>query len=301
MTMVWDGRSDGGVIKVYFQHMSRVLVTGAAGLVGSAVLDLLAARGIPATALVLDEPGRALPADRVIVGDAREPGLVAEALRDADAVIHLAAIPRPDLEPDERVFALNTQATFTVLDQAGRAGLRRAALASSYAICGLPFARRPLTMPYLPIDIDLPLQITDPYALSKRVDEETAAMAARQFQMTVVAMRLPFVGTPADRLPEAAARYTENPAAGAADVWSYLDARDAARALLAALDPAEPGYHGVYVAAPETLAPYPTEELLERFHPGVPRPVFDGRTVPIDLKPARDLLGFEAHYPWSAG
>jgi nucleoside-diphosphate-sugar epimerase len=278
--------------------MTRVLVTGAAGLIGSAVLDLLAAEGIPATALIMEPADRELAADRVVVGDARDPGVVAGALRGVDAVVHLAAIPAPDHDPDALLFAHNTQATFTVLDQAGRPGVRRAAIASSYAICGLPFARRPLTMPYLPIDIGLPLQITDPYALSKRVDEATAAMASLQYGMTVVALRLPFVGAFDDRLPAVAARYADDPAAGAADVWSYLDARDAGRAMLSALSPAEPGCHVVYVAAPETLAPYPTEELLDRFHPGVPRPAFAGRSVPIDLKPARDLLGFEVRHPW---
>ena len=39
----------------------------------------------------------------------------------------------------------------------------------------------------------MPLQITDPYALSKRVDEETAAMIHRRYRMTVVAMRLPAI------------------------------------------------------------------------------------------------------------
>jgi nucleoside-diphosphate-sugar epimerase len=276
----------------------RVLVTGAAGLIGRATLDVLTADGIAATALVLEPPGRELPADRVIVGDAADVVTVAGALRDADAVIHLAAIPTPLQDPGERIFAVNTLATFTVLDQAGQAGIGRAVIASSYAICGLPFAARPLTMPYLPIDTALPLQITDPYALSKRVDEETAAMVHRRYEMTVVALRLPFVGTVDDRLPAFARRYAERPEAGAADVWSYLDARDAARALVASLDPARPGNHVVYVAAAETLSPYPTEQLLSRYHPGVPRPAYSGRTVPIDLDPALDLLGFRARYPW---
>jgi nucleoside-diphosphate-sugar epimerase len=258
--------------------MSHVLVTGAAGLVGSAVLQLLAAEGIAATALVQEPVARPLAAARTVVGDAREPAVVADALRGADAVIHLAAIPAPNRDPDDVVFAHNTQATFTVLDQAGWAGIGAAAFAS--------------------IDTALPLQITDPYALSKQADEATAAMVSRQYGMTVVAMRLPFVGTPDPRLTEAAQRYADHPESGAADVWSYLDARDAARAMVAALDPAEPGNHVVYVAAPETLAPYPTEDLLDRFHPGVPRPAFEGRTVPIDLTPARDLLGFAARHPW---
>ena len=275
---------------------ARVLVTGAAGLVGSAVLDLLAGHGRPATALVLD-PAPDARADRVVVGDARDPAVVDDALRDCDAVIHLAAIPNPGGDPDEEVFGRNSQATFTVLDRAGRRGVRRAAIASSYAICGLPFARRPLRLPYLPIDAALPLQITDPYALSKRADEATADMIHRQYDMTVVALRMPYVGSVEERLRPMARRWAAEPATGAADVWSYLDVRDAARALVAALSPATPGNHVVYVAAPQTLAPQPTEWLLDRFHPGVPRPHFPGRTVPIDLVPARDLLGFTAEHP----
>jgi nucleoside-diphosphate-sugar epimerase len=279
----------------------RVLVTGAGGLIGRAVVDRLLTDGVPVTALTLESFDSA--AARVVVGDAREPEVVAAALEDADAVIHLAAIPSPLADPPERVFAVNTQATFTVLDQAGRAGVRRVALASSYAIGGLPFAPVRLTVPLLPIDPAVPLQIHDAYALSKRVDEETAAMMHRRYGMTVVALRLPFVGTAGDRLPEAAARYAADPSTGAADVWSYLDARDAARALVLALSPATPGCHVLYVAAPETLVPHPTDELLDRYHPATPRPSFPGRTVPIDLEPARSLIGFTAEhiFPISSG
>lgn len=68
--------------------------------------------------------------------------------------------------------------------------------------------------------------------------------------------------------------------------------------MIAALTPATPGFHAVYVAAPETLAPQPTEWQLARFHPGVPRPSFPGRAVPISLEPARELLRFGAIYPY---
>ncbi|MBM2622396.1 NAD(P)-dependent oxidoreductase [Actinoplanes sp. LDG1-06] len=270
---------------------AHVLVTGAAGLIGSAVLDLLAARSITTTALV-PEPGPT-QASRTVVADARDTARVADALEGADAVIHLAAIPTPDRDPDEVVFGHNSQATFTVLDQAARRGVSSIAFASSYAIGGLPFARVPLSLPYLPIDASLPLQITDPYALSKRADEATADMIHRRYGTTVTALRLPFVGG-FDRLRPMAALYTSDPGRGAADVWSYLDVRDAATALVAALSPTVPGNHVLYVAAPDTLAPQPTEWLLDQFHPGVPRPHFPGRTVPIDLSPARDLLGFTA-------
>ncbi|MET0414585.1 MAG: NAD(P)-dependent oxidoreductase [Actinoplanes sp.] len=276
---------------------TRVLVTGAAGLIGTAVLDLLADRGVATTALVLEAtPG--LRTDRVVTGDATDPAAVERALRDADAVIHLAAIPNPMSDPGEVVFGRNTLATFTVLDRAGQAGISNCAIASSYAICGLPFARTPLRVPYLPMDVRLPLQITDPYALSKQVDEATAEMITRRYGTTVVALRLPFVGDADGRLAETAAVFARDPGRGAHDVWSYLDVRDAARALVAALTPSTKGCHVVYVAAPETLAPQPTDELLDKFHPGVPRPKFPGRTVPIDLTVAYDLLHFTAEYPF---
>jgi nucleoside-diphosphate-sugar epimerase len=89
----------------------RVLVTGAAGLVGTAVLDLLAAGETSVTALVLDKKAT-VKADRVVAGDARDPAVVDEALRDADAVIHLAAIPNPLDDPAEVVFGHNTHVVY---------------------------------------------------------------------------------------------------------------------------------------------------------------------------------------------
>lgn len=275
----------------------RVLVTGADGLVGAAVLDLLAARGAEVTALVLPG-GRGCDADRVVTGDARDPEAVAKAMRDATAVIHLAAIPSPRLGTPQEVFGHNSLATFTVLDEAGRAGIGNVAYASSYAIGGLPFAEVPLRPPYLPIDTRTPLQITDPYALAKRADEATAEMVALRYGTTLVGLRLPFIGTDARRLKHVADEYRLHPERGAADLWAYLDARDAARALVAALKPPRAGSHVVYVAAPDTLAPQLTEWLLDEFLPGVPRSYFPGRAVPIDLEPARKLLGFEAAFPY---
>ncbi|MFI6484446.1 NAD-dependent epimerase/dehydratase family protein [Nonomuraea sp. NPDC050663] len=274
----------------------RVLVTGAAGQVGRAVLELLSRRGVPVTALVL-EPGDDLAADRLVTGDACDPETVARALDGATAVIHLAALPSPDHGTPAQVFTTNTRATFVVLEEAGRQGVRHASIAGSYAVGGLPFSPHPVTPPYLPVDVDTPLRIGDPYALSKQVDEATAAMMATRHGMSVTCLRLPYIGGHLDRLPTLAAQYAARPQSGANDVWSYIDTRDAARAMTQGLEAAEPGAHVCYVAAPTTLSPLPTEELLDRFLPDVPRRRrFEGREVPIDLEPARKLLGFEAEH-----
>lgn len=186
-------------------------------------------------------------------------------------------------------------ATFTLLEEAGVAGVRNAVLASSYAANGLPFATQPRSPGYVPVDEHLPSHAEDPYALSKQTDELTAAMMARRHGMSVIALRYPFVGGLEDRLLPRAQQIAADPAAGAADLWSYLDTRDAARAAVLALQ--ADGTHVFHVAAPRTLAPYPTLELLRRFHPTAEiRAELPGRTTPLDLTAAERVLGFTAEY-----
>ncbi|MEU0565078.1 NAD(P)-dependent oxidoreductase [Nonomuraea sp. NPDC005983] len=278
--------------------MKRILVTGASGLIGRAVLAHCAQQGVPVTALVMDDPGD-LKADRVVVGDAGDPQVVRLALRDVEAVIHLAAIPSPTDHPPLEVYGNNTRATFTVLQEAGRAGVRRAVTASSLCVLGLPFSPHPVAPVYVPVDELHPLQIADPYGLSKEADEATARMAARLFGMTVVALRLPFVGDPGDRLHDRAAEFAADPSDGARELWAYLDSRDAARAFWLSITRPLTGASVMFVAAPDTLALQPTEDLLDRYFPGLPRrSVLPGRAVPLDLTFARLVLGFEAAHPY---
>jgi len=275
----------------------RVLVTGVSGRLGRAVARVLAAEGVAVTGLDRVAPGTELPVDRMHLGPAADPALVARALDGADAVIHLAAIPAPMLAPPERVFGDNAVGTFVVLDAAGRVGIRRAVIASSQSVLGFAFAEPPAMPLYLPIDAAHPLQVTDPYALSKQADEATARMVVRRYGMTVTALRLPFLGGLADRLTEQAALYRSEPAAGARTLWAYLEDRDAARAAWCALVNPPAGCHVIAVAAPETLAARDTEDLLEEFFPGTPRRVpMPGRTVPWDVSASADVLQFQPEH-----
>jgi nucleoside-diphosphate-sugar epimerase len=274
--------------------VNRVLVTGSSGALGRAVTAHLRAEGLDTVGL-----DRAPGAD--FFGPVT-PDLVRRALDGVDAVIHLAAIPAPSLGTPVEVFGGNSLATFTVLDAAAEAGVRRAVIASSLSVLGLAFAPKPPVDPaYLPIDEATPLQVADPYALGKQADEATGAMMARRHALgglSVVALRFPRLGGVDDRLADTAAEWREDPAKGAREFWAYLDYRDAARAVRLGLDqPA--GYHLCQVAAPETLAARPTDELLDRFYPRVPRRrAFPGWSVPFDLRHAVEVLGFEAvhHY-----
>ena len=80
----------------------------------------------------------------------------------------------------------------------------RAVIASSINHSGLPYnVDKSVRPPYFPIDEAMPSQLTDPYALSKVVDEITASTVHRRFGMNIIALRFPFTAEAehiADRL-----------------------------------------------------------------------------------------------------
>jgi nucleoside-diphosphate-sugar epimerase len=269
----------------------RVLVTGAAGGIGHETVRDLVAHGSAVTAL--DIAGTLPPeADRHVHGDAGDPTVVGAALADVDAVVHLAAIPHPSLGTPEHVYRTNVTATFTVLATAGEAGVRRAVIASSINASGIPFNPHDIAPAYYPIDEDLPVDIADAYSLSKNADERTAAMAHRTWGIDVVALRFPLTKDE-PTLREVAAVTARDPAHTVREGWSYLDVRDAARAIRLALVVELAGAHVVGLGAEDTLLDADTEVLLGRWAPGVPhRRPMPGRTAAVDVTRARELLGF---------
>ena len=281
----------------------RILVTGAEGLIGSAVCARLAAAGASITGLSLsdyraDHHDQLPPTDldRVVHGDATDVQPVADALTDVDLVVHLAAIPNPNGYEQYTVFRTNVNATFNVLNQAAQRGIRRAVIASSINATGLTFNSHPVLPSYYPIDETMPSDLDEAYSLSKYVDEITAATMHRHWGIDVVALRFPFTQT-AEAIARHSQHVTEHPEAGVVEGWSYLDVRDAARAVELALLTEVAGAIPIFVAADDTLLPYPTDDLLDRYAPGVLRNrPFIGREVPMELTRARKVLGFRAEH-----
>ncbi|HEY1177415.1 MAG TPA: NAD(P)-dependent oxidoreductase [Phytomonospora sp.] len=274
---------------------ARVLVTGASGRIGTVTVPHLRKLGAHVTTLSIEDNPE-LEADRVLVGDTRSQEDVATALDGADLVVHLAALAHRDIAPPYDVYTTNVVSTFNVLAQAGAAGLRRAVVAGSINAYGLPMNRHDVTPAYFPIDTDIPVDIADWYSLSKHNDENTARMAWRQWGIDVVTLRFPHVHHE-EALREHAEFHRANPGAGLREAWSYLTTADAARAIALSLTAATTGAHAFFLAAGRTLSPYPTEDLLDAYAPGTPRlRRFTGHEVPMDLTPARTLIGFEARH-----
>ncbi len=275
--------------------MSRVLITGAEGLVGSALVPHLLANGFELTTLT---PAGFTPHDgvRVVRGDARDRAAVAEAVDGAQAVVHLAAIANAHHEPSVDLFGNNVLATFTVLWTAAEHGLRRFAIASSVHAAGLmmnPYSHVP---PRYPVDETVPPDITDAYSLSKQTDENTLRAVCRRFGASGVAFRLPLMVSPANVVSGRAAKAAQADEA-AADGWAWLDVRDGAEAFRLALTVGYEGAHVVQVAAPTVFDDRPTEELIGQFAPTAAREEsYPGWTSPVDTRHAVELLGFVPRY-----
>lgn len=272
----------------------RVLVTGAEGLVGSAVVARLLEAGREVTTLT---PAGATPHPgvRSLAGDARDRDAVAAALEGVTSVIHLAAIPRPWDDPAEVVFGNNTLATFTVLWTAAEHGIRRLAAASSVNASGLVFNKHHPLPPRFPIDETIEPDPADPYSLSKLVDEYTLKTVCRRFDASGVILRLPVILSPGPEGNAVRIRtwLATRPEQNVGDGWGWMDVRDAAEAFRLAIEVDYQGAHVLQVGASTTIQATPTDELLDRYAPGVARRErYPATAVPFDMSRARDLLGF---------
>jgi len=297
----------------------RIVVTGAAGGIGRYVVPDLLAHGHEVVAVDRAAPNTTDPGTggqaalvsslaahaqaattdgRVTwhVGDTRDETLMARAVEGADALIHLAAIPAPTLGTAREVFATNTQSTFVALEAAGVAGLRAVVVASSISLLGLPYGRPGLAPLYAPVDEAHPNIGSDPYALSKEVDEATALLMHRRHGYQAVALRISGTAPMSfhrERLPAAEA----NPGLLANELWAYLDSRDGARAFALSVERDLPGFHTINVMAADTNSSVPSAELMARYHPSTPlrRPLVGYESI-FDVTRARELLGFTAQH-----
>lgn len=102
-----------------------LLLTGATGLVGSALLGRLVAEGHPVRCLVRD-PRRLGPQRvrvQIALGDLTDPPSFRNAMRGVDTVVHLAASTRD--QPRGSIEELAAIATWRMVEAAQRAGVER--------------------------------------------------------------------------------------------------------------------------------------------------------------------------------
>lgn len=197
------------------RHDKPILITGGCGFIGSNLADRLAERGD--RVLVLDNLGRAgvqenaqwlksRHGDRITiaVADIREPIPVIDAVREARAVLHLAAqVAVTDSVSDPAAdFEINARGTFNVLE-AVRLHNRAAPVvfASTNKVYGRLIEDGEITLTgrrYTPasetlaagISENTPLDFYSPYGCSKGTADQYVHDYARVFGLQTVVMRM---------------------------------------------------------------------------------------------------------------
>jgi NAD dependent epimerase/dehydratase len=176
--------------------VSKVLVTGADGFIGSHLTELLVRAGYDVRAFVLynsfnswgwldhcaeDVRGRF----DVFAGDVRDPNGVRTAMKDCAAVLHLAAligIPYSYHSPDSYIDT-NIKGTLNILQAARDIGVAKVIHTSTSEVYG--------TARFVPITEEHPLQGQSPYAASK-IGADSIAMSFYTSFGTPVAIIRPF-------------------------------------------------------------------------------------------------------------
>jgi nucleoside-diphosphate-sugar epimerase len=267
-----------------------VLVTGAGGFVGAALLPVLAAHGHdvrPVARRPLAHAGSVAVTDVGAHTDWRE------ALAGCDAVVHLAArvhvMREQAADPLAAFREVNAAGTQRLAEQAAAAGVRHFVFVSTVKVLG---ESSPPGRPFTDGD---PVAPTDPYALSKAEAEQALAEVGAATGLRVAVLRPPLVYGPGVganflRLMDAVARGRPLPLGAVGNRRSLVHVGNLAAAIAFCLEHADA--RGAFLVSDGT--DLSTKALVERIAHALGRPA---RLVPVPpalMRVAGTLLGRRA-------
>ena len=277
-----------------------IVVTGAAGRLGSRVVRLLLDRGYEV--LGTDKVSAGGLAAELVQGDLLDAEMVGSLLEGAESVIHMGAIPGPLRAESREIFENNVQSTFNIMTAAAEKGLRRVVFSSSAFGMGWAHDGAAFVPLYLPLNEKHPMMPFEPYGLSKQVGEVIGEMVARNSSTSVISLRFTNVVYP-DKQADFPwpAPTPERPLTLV--MWAYADPRDVAEAHVLALESDIQGHEAFLLAQPSSRFKEPTLDLIKNnFGEGVEiRGQLDGIASVISSDKARRMLGWKPRYDWSQG
>ena len=174
----------------------KVLITGAAGLVGGVLRE-----GLAADYEVSGVDMRPVDGIECLVADTTDLEAVLPAYDGVDTVIDLASVPDQD-SPWDVVYANNLPSTYNALEAARRAGARRVIFASSNHATGNyeddePYASivagsydglEPGNFPL--VTVDMPIRPDGPYGIGKAFGEAAGRYYSDRYGLSVICLRI---------------------------------------------------------------------------------------------------------------
>jgi UDP-glucose 4-epimerase len=236
----------------------NILVTGSRGKIGRYVKK------------ALEEEGFSVREFDLALGlDVRSSRDVQLSMPQIDVIVHLAAIPRDGLASEEEIMSTNVFGTWTLLEAAKRFRVRRIIHASSVNAIGVFMGQSDPR--YLPIDSKYRAHPLTPYSRSKRLAETSCRVFTEATAIPTVSLRIPRVLWESD-YDLLRREWAARPESEWIPFWEYgifIDVRDVASAVCAAVKAGVGGHHELFIAAEDSATSAPVMEMLDRLAPGI--------------------------------
>jgi nucleoside-diphosphate-sugar epimerase len=165
----------------------RILVTGGSGVMGGYILRALLRAGHAVTCF-----SRSLPQVEGVEfaqGDVTDVPRLRSVCREKDAIVHLAVARYGKVETDY-VMSVNLVGTINVLEAAVGEGVPKVVYASSNAVLGFTYRKRPMVPKYFPVDEVHPCEPQDAYGLSKLLCETACKSYTDGYGIKTICLRL---------------------------------------------------------------------------------------------------------------
>ncbi|HQJ24084.1 MAG TPA: NAD(P)-dependent oxidoreductase [Bacillota bacterium] len=289
----------------------KVLITGGSGRMGRYVAAELGPTGCPIRVFDVKRPD--YEGVEYVCGDLNKIEDVIAALDGIDAVIHLAAVPGETGEAG-RIFGINVDGTFNVLEACARKGVNKVVFASSVCTYGVI---RPSTKPklqYLPIDEDTPLMSEYTYGTSKIIGERLCQTYSLRYGMKTTSLRIATVMFPESQIWKPCIDGLDNPehqfmpgVPVSAIFWQYVHVKDVAQAFRLALESLshqQEDFQAYNIGAADALCAVPSIDIIKAYFPELsylkdPMGFADGKNAPLfGIAKARRFLGYRPRFSW---
>jgi nucleoside-diphosphate-sugar epimerase len=276
----------------------KVLVTGAAGRLGKAVVPMLESGGISVRAT--DRRADSQLPFHIDVATLLDRERCYQLVDGVDVIVHLGNWASANMSDAQTVFNENCAMNMNVFQAGMERGIKRIIFASTIQVIlgmrpyqGAGKEVAPSDYPYLPLDGQTPANICNPYAASKHASEELLQYFVRWHDMHAVAIRFPMLLTPhhyahiAKTLDQVWNGYNLD------EGFTYLTFEDAARLVLAAVRAPLEGFRVYQPAARSPWVMLSVQEIVARFFSNVKltRPIHEVTSLV-------DLSAIEAETGW---
>jgi len=274
----------------------KILVTGGSGMVGKYIVAELLQHKYTVGVLDLKQPKQKVKHHKVDVLNLED---VVKAAQGYDAVIHTAGIPHPLNDPAEKVFSVNVNGTFNVLEASARNKIKKVVFTSSESTLGFAFMTNRMVPEYVPIDELHPLRPQDPYGLSKVIGEQICRTYSARYGMRTVCLREPWIWVPEGSERERYKKLVTDYSQWYKNLWAFVHVYDVAQAHRLAVEKDLSSLHEIFfINAQQNWTGIDSRVLLGTHFPETKNIArdFTGPASILSCRKAKELLGYEPRH-----